>query len=105
MCTFDALNLKTVKQTSIGSILQKAKVLAVNPDHQQMKPNRPPAGDGFIDGKLLSQACLKHHLSIGIAFEPQNRYVLCGKKRVNVVLDTLFHNKLCICSCMHFYTL
>ncbi len=35
-----------------------------------MKPDRPPAVAGFIDRKLLNQACLKHHISIGTVFDP-----------------------------------
>ncbi len=52
-----------------------------------MKPDRPPAIAGFIDRKLLNQACLKHHISIGAVFDPLNRCVLCGKKHINFVLD------------------
>ncbi len=29
-----------------------------------MYPDRPPAGAGFIDRKLMNQACLKHHISV-----------------------------------------
>ncbi len=46
-----------------------------------MKPDRSPAGAGFIDRKLLNQACLKHHISIGTVFDPLKRCVLCGKKQ------------------------
>ncbi len=35
-----------------------------------MKPARSTAGAGFIDRKLLNQACLKHHISIGTVFDP-----------------------------------
>ncbi len=52
-----------------------------------MKPTRPPEGAGFIDWKLLNQACLEHHISIGAVFDPLNRCVLCGKKHINFVLD------------------
>ncbi|XP_058615561.1 uncharacterized protein LOC131529722 isoform X2 [Onychostoma macrolepis] len=31
-----------------------------------MKPDRSPEGAGFIDWKLLNQACLKHHISTDI---------------------------------------
>ncbi len=37
-----------------------------------MKPDRLPAVAGFIDRKLLNQACLKHHISIGTVFDPLN---------------------------------
>ncbi len=59
-----------------------------------MKPDKPPAGAGFIDRKTLSQVCLKNHISIGTVFDPLNRYVLCGKKHINIVLDPGLHNKL-----------
>ncbi len=62
-----------------------------------MKPDRPPAGAGFIR-KLLNQACLKHHISIGnvnvTVFDPLKRCVLCGKKHINFVLDPGRYNKL-----------
>ncbi len=37
-----------------------------------MKPDKPPAGAGFIDRKTLSQVCLKNHISIGTVFDPLN---------------------------------
>ncbi len=49
---------------------------------------------GFNDRKLLNQACLKHHVSIGTVFDLLNRCVLCGKKHIIVVLDSHHHNKL-----------
>ncbi len=59
-----------------------------------MNPDRPPAGAGFIDRKLLNQVCLKHHISIATVFVPLNRCVLCGKKHINFVLDPGRQNKL-----------
>ncbi len=59
-----------------------------------MKPDRPPAGAGFIDRKLLNQVCLKHHISKGTVFDLLKRCVLCGKKHINFVLDPGCHNKL-----------
>ncbi len=59
-----------------------------------MKPDRPPAVAGFIDRKLLNQACLKHHISIGTVFDLLKRCVLCGKKHINFVLDPGRQNKL-----------
>ncbi len=58
-----------------------------------MKPGRPPEGAGFIDRKLLNQVCLKHHICIGTVFDPLYRYVLCGKKHTNIVLDPGRRNK------------
>ncbi len=60
-----------------------------------MKPDRSPEVAGFIDlSKLLNQACLKHHISIGTVFDPLKRCVLCGKKHINFVLDPGRQSKL-----------
>ncbi len=53
--------------------------------------------------KLLNQACLKHHISIGTVFDPLKRGVLCGKKHKTLCWILVFlregrllcrHNKL-----------
>ncbi len=59
-----------------------------------MKPTRLPAVAGFINLKLLNQACLKHQISINTVFDPLKRYVLCGRKHMNFVLNPGRHNKL-----------
>ncbi len=93
MRAFVKLNLKIAKLSKHKSNLYKVKVLAINPDCLQMKPARPPEGAGLIDQKLLNQACLKHHISIGTVFDPLNRCVLC-ERNTNFVLDPGRQNKL-----------
>ncbi len=51
-----------------------------------MKPDRSPAGAGFIDRKHLNQVCLKHHISTDTA-----SFV---ERNTNFVLDPGRHNKL-----------
>ncbi len=74
MRAFVELNLKIAKLSNHKSdqFFKKVKVLAINPDLLQMKPDRPPAVAGFIDRNLPNQACLKHHISIGnvTVFDP-----------------------------------
>ncbi len=61
-------------------------------DRLQMKPNQPALN-----------FWAKHHISIATMSDPLNRCVLCGKERINVVIDTVLHNKLHICSSLHCY--
>ncbi len=48
-------------------------------DSLQMKPNQPALN-----------FWAKHHISIATMSDPLNGCILCGKKRINVVIDTLF---------------